>query len=257
MTQASLRAVTLKTVANYRHAAEHAVGAYRVGGHRLIAVAQKGVDKAATRGAQPYAPRLAAAIKRAGDSVGTLAVKGVDAVSGGTERVIEFSSSNVSSQVERMAEMAGGVDFAVVVSGLNAAARLTLPGAQIALALSERVAAGAIKLETAVAGPRSRRAKAAGRARRATPARSAARQVEDAVVKAEASTKAVARRASVKVSEAAKSVGKAADATAKALAPKAARKPAPKPAAKPARRVSKKVSPLLAAAQDAADAITA
>ena len=39
MTQATLRAVTLKTVANYRHAAERAVGAYRAGGHRLIVVA--------------------------------------------------------------------------------------------------------------------------------------------------------------------------------------------------------------------------
>ena len=50
MTQTSLRTVTLKTLANYRHAAERAVGAYRAGGERLIAVMRSSVDQAAQRG---------------------------------------------------------------------------------------------------------------------------------------------------------------------------------------------------------------
>lgn len=266
MTQVSLRAVTLKTAANYRHAAERAVGAYRAGGHRLVAVMQQGVDRAARRGAERFAPQLAAALRRAGDSVGTLAVKGIDAVSNGTGRVIEFGATRFTKRVERVAEIAGGVDYPVVVSGLKAAVRFTLPGAQAALAVSERVAAGADKLETVVAGSRSSRAKvAAGRVRRAAPAkgRSATKAVEDAVIKAETTTKAVARRSTAKVAQAVDAVTK----TVKSAAPKAARKPtvkavkavkAPvKAAAKPARRAAKKATPLVQAVQDAAAAIAA
>ena len=227
MTQVTLRAVTLKTAANYRHAAERAVGAYRAGGHRLVAVMQAGVDQAATRGAERFVPQLAAALRRAGDSVGTLAVKGIDAVSNGTGRVIEFGVTGFTSRVERVAEMAGGVDYPVAVTGLKAAVRFSLPGAQAALAVSERVAAGAGKLETVVAGSRRSRVKAAaGGVRRAAPAkgRSATKAVSDAVIKAETSTKAVARRSTAKVSKAVEAVAK----TVKAAAPKAARKPTPK-----------------------------
>lgn len=264
MTQATLRTVTLKTVANYRHAAERAVGAYRLGGHRLIAVVRRGVDSAATRGAQRFAPRLAAALKRAGDTVGSLAIKGVDAVSDRTSRVIEIGSDGVRTQVERVAELAGGVDYPVVVSGLQAAVRFSLPGAQAALALSERVAAGAARLETVAAGPRSTRAKAAAqRVRRAAPARGRATAKTLATVQADAKT--VTRRASRSVGKAAKGVAAAAGSAVQAVAPKAARKSAAragakapvKAAAKPARRAAKKASPVVQAAQDVIDAIAA
>lgn len=253
MTQVSLRNVTLETAANYRHAAESAVGAYRAGGHRLVAVMQNGVDQAATRGAERFVPPLAAAMRRAGDSVGTLAVKGIDAVSDGTGRVIEFSATRFNTRVERLAEMAGGVDYSVVVSGLNAAVRFSLPGAQAALAVSERVAAGADKLESMIAGSRSSRVKAAaGRVRRAVSVkgRSATKAVSDAVIKAETSTKAVARRSTAKVAKAVEAVSK----TVRAAAPKAVRKPtvkAVKAVAKPARRVARKAASAVKAVQDA------
>jgi hypothetical protein len=261
MTQASLRTVTLKTVANYHHAAEHAVGAYRLGGHRLIAVMRQSVDIAARRGAERFAPRLAAAIQRAGDSVGSLVVKGIDAVSHGTTRVLTIGTDGVRSQVERVAVMAGGVDYPVVVSGLQAAARFSLPGAQAALALSERVAAGAAKLETVAAGPRSTRAKAAAqRVRRGAPARG-----RSTVAKVEAEVKAVSRRATKavkqKVGKTARRVSDAAEAVAQATAPKAARKPvaravakAPKVAAKPVRRAAVKAA---GPVSDATEAVAA
>ena len=158
MTQVSLSAVTLKTVANYRIAAEQAVDAYRLGGHRLIKAAQQGVDLAAQRGAEPYVPGLAAALRRAGDNMGDYAGKGVDAVSDGTERAIVMSANGVSSQVKRVAKLAHGVDNRVVARSLQAAARISLPGAQVALTLSERVAAGADKLAQVAAGPRKAKA---------------------------------------------------------------------------------------------------
>ena len=44
MTKTTLRIVTLKTVANYRRVAEHAVGAYRASGHRLLAMVRRNLD---------------------------------------------------------------------------------------------------------------------------------------------------------------------------------------------------------------------
>lgn len=241
MTQAKLQTVTLKTFANYRHAAERAVRAYRAGGHRLIAVVQKGVDQAAVRGAEPYVPALAAAIRRAGDNMGQLAVRSVDALSAGTERAIELGSAGVNTQVKRVAELVGGVDNAIVANGLKAAVRVSLPGAQVALALSERIAAGADKLAAAAAGPRSAVAKAAA-PRKAGGAPKTTRR-------AAAPVKAAPRRAKAAAS--------------KAVAPvqRAARKPVAKPvvkaAAKPVRRASRAAKPVVQAAQPEASASAA
>lgn len=268
MTQASLRAVTLKTVANYHHAAERAVGAYRLGGHRLIVAMRQGVDSAARRSAQRFAPRMVAVIQRAGERVGSLAAKGLDAMSSGTTRVLEIGSDGVRSQVERVAELAGGVDYPVVSNGLQAAVRFSLPGAQVALALSERVAAGAAKLETVAAGPRSTRVKAtAQRVRRAArPGRSAAK----AAAEVQADVKTVSRRAAQSVGKAAQRASDAAEAAVTAAKPKAARKPVAKPttkaikavkadlaaAAKPVRRAAKKATaPIVDAAKDVVDAV--
>ena len=189
MTTSSLRAVTLKTVANYAHAAERAVLAYRVGGHRLIAAMQRGVDLAAQNGPE----RLATALRRAGGNVGGMAGKGLDKVSRGTERAIEIGSSGVRSQVVRVADMAEGLDLPVLSSGLQAAARISLPGAQAALALSERVVAGADKLPgtpaaKADAKPHASLARSRSQARRAampqTTVEAVVREVKQGAAKA-------------------------------------------------------------------------
>ena len=200
MSQASLRAVALETVANYSRAAELTVGAYRAGGHRLIAVMQRGVDQAASRGAERLAPRLAAAIRRVSDRVGSIAGKGLDAVSASTERAIELGKAGFTAQVERVASLAEGVDNRALSSGLQGAVRLSLPGAQAALAVSERVAASADKVYGTVAGKQAAKparraaAKPARKAKRvAAPAKPAARR--KAAVKAAPAKAARARRA--------------------------------------------------------------
>ena len=176
MTTSTLRAVTLKTVANYTQAAERAVVAYRVGGQRLIAAMQRGVDLAATQGPD----RLAAALRRASGNVGGLASKSLDRVSTRTERAIEFGSTGVSTQLTRVADLAEGVNNDLVANGLQAAARISLPGAQVALALSERLVAGADKLPGTPVTKAQAKVGSIARARRvAKPA-----AVVEAVVKA-------------------------------------------------------------------------
>ena len=263
MTQVSLSTVTLKTVANYRSAAEQAVGAYRVGGHRLIAAAQHGVDLAAKRGAEPYVPGLAAALRRAGDNVGSYAVKGVDAVSAGTERAIVMSANGVSIQVKRVAKLANGVDNRVVARSLQAAARISLPGAKVALTLSERVVAGADKLAQVAAGPRKAKANAATKAKtkaagakvKAAPKRAVAAKPASRII-----AKAV-RDTATEIEITGQAVKKAAKRRARALvsqvgqAVKPAATPAkPKAVAKPARRVTRKAAPAVQAVQDVAAA---
>lgn len=184
MTPTTLRSVTLKTVANYRHAAEHAVVAYRTGGHRLLAVILRGLDRAATQGAGRYAPGLAAALQRANGSVGSLAGKGLDKFSSGTERVIAAGSDGVKAQLARVADLAKGVDNETVANGLQAVARLSLPGAQAALALSKKVAEGADKLSTAAAGRAAARTKARQAARRSAAAGDQAGRAATKVAKA-------------------------------------------------------------------------
>lgn len=262
MTTSSLRAVTAQTVANYAQAAERAVGAYRVGGHRLIAALQRSVDLAAQNGPE----RLASALRRAGGNVGGLAGRGLDVVSRRTERAIEIGSTGMTRQLRRVADLVDGVDIPVVSNGLHAAARISLPGAQAALALSQRVAAGADKLPgspVAVAGAKLRAGLA--RTRKAAPPKAG---VEAAVV---AVVKQVRKRAA-KAGKAAAPVVAELQAEVKPRATrKATTQPAIKPAlqgvAKPAKAVVKaattrvrraaKAKPVAAAVAAVQDAIAA
>ena len=190
--------------------------AYRVGGHRLIAAMQRGVDLAAQNGPA----RLATALRRAGGNVGGLAGKGLDSVSSRTERAIEISSTGMSRQLRRVADLAEGVDIPVLSTGLQAAARISLPGAQAALALSERVVAGAGKL------PGSPVAQA-GAKRPARVARSRK------LAKPQTSVEAVAVEVNQGVVKASKVAAPVVVAIKAAITPRAARKPVAKPTAKP------------------------
>ena len=258
MTPSTLRAVTLKTVANYAQVAERAVLAYRVGGHRLIAAMQRGVDLAALNGPE----RLALALRRAGGNVGGLASKGLDLVSSRTERAIEVSSSGVTQQLARVADLADGVDNSVVAGGLQAAARISLPGAQAALALSERLVAGAAKLPGKPVDQAAAKLRAGvARVRKATQAAKTSKAAKpqasvEAVVQQLSKAGAKARQAAVTEIKAAAKPRAARKSAVKpvaevAAAPRARRAAAAKPVAEKAKAAKlAKVSKAVAALQD-------
>jgi len=205
MTQASLRTVTLETVDNYRQVAEHAVNAYRASGHRLLSMMSRSVDRAATRGAERIAPSWAAALRKTSNKVTSVAAKGIDSVSARTERVIEIGTADVSARVSRMANLVEGIENRYIATGLQAAALVSLTGAQAALTLSERLVAGADKLSSAIEGSavsRAKRAKTvASRGKRAVAARgrgvtrSVSRVAQPAQAGVKTQVSAVARRA--------------------------------------------------------------
>lgn len=259
MNQTKLHSVTLQTVANYRQAAEHVVGAYRVGGHRLLAVISQRLDQAAHLGAGRIAPRLAAALRRANSNVNGYAGKGLEMVSKGTERVIEVSSAGITAQFSRVAKLAADLDNSLVANGLDAVVRISLPGAQLALTLSEKIANGADKLETVTAGKRSVRAKAAsGRKsvkRAATSVRKPAAKVQKTVVDEAAKVVKAVKRGAAGVQAETVSAGKRVPrsvkrAVANAPAPKVAAVQVRRPAVKAA---AKSVSKAARSVQDAAD----
>ena len=225
MNTSSLRAVTLQTVANYAQAAERAVVAYRVGGHRLIAAMQRGVDLAAQTGPA----RLATALRRAGGNVSGLAGKGLDSVSSRTERAIEIGSTGMSRQLRRVADLAEGVDIPVLSTSLQAAARISLPGALAALALSERVVAGAGKL------PGSPVAQAGAK----LPARVARSRK---LAKPQTTVEAVAVEVNQGVAKARKVAAPVGVAIKAAIKPRAARKPVAKPVATPTAKATVKAA---------------
>jgi DNA-binding transcriptional regulator YdaS (Cro superfamily) len=195
MTQTTLRAVTLETVANYRQMAEHAVGAYRASGHRLLGVMNRSVDRAAQRGAERIAPRLAAALRRTSGKVSDVAVRGIDTVSAQTERAIELGSASVIAQVRMVADLVEGIENRYVVTGLQAVARVSLGGAQAALTLSEKLVAGADKLSSAIEGTPTAQARRKVAVRGRAAAKTARRAVAPVQAEAMKQVKAVARRA--------------------------------------------------------------
>ena len=240
MSKTSLHALSLQTLQHCTTAAEQAVGAYRAGSQRLISVVQQGLDQGAAARAERYAPRLAAMLRRAGNQAGGLAQQGVQIVSERSEQVIGLGASAATAQFERLARLLAGVQQPLLVQGLEAVSRLSLPGARVAAKVSERLAEGAGKLAQ-LAGARSTQAKTtARRVRKAAPARgrTATKVVAEATAQAQKQAQAVVKRAR---SSAAKPV---------AVAKPAARKPvvkapvvAAKPVAAPRRRAAPKVAP--------------
>lgn len=224
MTTTSLRAVTLQTLANYRLAAERTLRAYRSGGQRLIAVVRGGVDQAAQRGAEPYVPALAAALRRAGDNLGSMAHQRLDAVTERTSRAITIGADGVSSQVQRVADLAETVDSRLVATGVQAAVRVSMPGAKVALALSERVASGARKLADVAAGAQAAKVAKAPSKRVRKGVRKA--QATDVVADGQAEVKTAVRRTRAQATKAAgvatKPTAKRTRATAAALVQAAA-----------------------------------
>lgn len=188
MTKTTLRTVTQETVANYRQAAEHAVGAYRASGHRLLALMSRSLN----RGASRIAPRLAQVVRQTSTRVSEVAAKGIDSVSAQTERVIEFGAAGVSARIDRVADLVQEVENRYVATGLQTAARFSLTGAQAALTVSEKLAAGADRLAEVVGGRHVRGTKAVARAK--TAVRAARRASAPAQPRAAKVVKAVAKR---------------------------------------------------------------
>lgn len=230
MNTPTLSHLTLQTLDNYRAAANQAVLACRIGGHRLVTVVNATLENSVyprTAKLAPYATRRIDGVR---GNVSEVVVKGIDQVAQRTEQAIELSSSAAAAQVKKVVRFATGIDNDIVAVGLQAAARLTVPGAKVALVLSGKVAEGAQAL-AGVAGARPLRSpvRTSGKkaARKSAPkaARTATAQVKRQVAP-------VARRAKAAVEVSRKRVVRAVKAVKAPAAPVVRAKSAAKRAAR-------------------------
>ena len=211
MTTQTLTRVTLKTLDNYRAAAEQGVVAYRLGTHRLVGVVNGALRKSVYPRTAEVAPRATERMNEARETVSKFVLQGVDRVTRNTEKAIEAGASTAAGQVTRFSRFASGIDNSLVASGLQTAAKLTMPGAKLGLTVSTKVAEGAAALAEAAAGPHARKApaqpKAAPAPRRAKTTAKVVRRRATKVAKATQTEAAkvgrAVRRASKRVAEAA------------------------------------------------------
>ncbi len=212
MTVQTLSSVTLETIENYRNAAMFAVDAYRAGSLRLIGAVNSGIDNVYSRTGK-VAPQLTKTVAQLRGDLSDIIVKGVDEVALRSDKVIDASSEAAVVGVTKVAKFTAGIDNAIVVGGLETAARLSLPGAQVARTVSAKVAEGADKLARAASGKGAvRKAAASAKKAAATTQRKLVRKAKTvqtaasrkvaAPRKAVAATKAKAVRATRKVTAA-------------------------------------------------------
>lgn len=152
MTQASLSRVALATIENYRNAAHQAARAYQVGTQRLIRGLNKGIDDQVYSRTSKVAPQLTDALSKVRGRMTRIVVQGIDQVTSRTEQAVGFGSDGAAKQVTRAAQFVAQIDNALLANGLQAAARLSLPSAKVALAVSSKLADGAKVLAGVAAG---------------------------------------------------------------------------------------------------------
>ena len=169
MTNQYLSHVTLETLENCRTAASRSVVAYRSGGRRLIGAVNGALERSVVPRTAKLAPRATKLMNEVRGNVSQIVIKGLDQSAARAATAIEFGANTAGTQVNKLARFAAKVDNATVSNGLQTAARLTMPGAKVALAISGKVAAGAIALADAAGARPVRRAarKAAAAPRRA------------------------------------------------------------------------------------------
>lgn len=188
--------LTLETLENYRNAATQGVLAYRSGSRRLIGAVNGALEQRVYPRTAKLAPRATELMNDVRGNVTQIVIKGLEQSAARATTAIEFGANTAGTQVNKLARFAAKVDNQVVANGLQTVARLTMPGAKVALAISGKVAAGAAALADAAG---ARPVRGAARKAAAAPRRAAKRAAQAAKAPvAKARRSAVAARKAVK-----------------------------------------------------------
>lgn len=201
MTARYLSHVTLETLENYRNAATQGVRAYRAGSRRLIGAVNGALEQRVYPRTAKLAPRATEFMNDVRGNVTQIVIKGLEQTAARATTAIEFGANTAGTQVNKLARFAAKVDNAVVANGLQSVARVTMPGAKVALAISGKLAAGATALADAAG---ARPVRTAARKAAAAPRRLATR-----VAQAAKAPLAKARRSGVAAKKAVKRAARA------------------------------------------------
>ena len=157
MTTQYLSHVTLETLENYRNAATQGVAAYRSGGRRLVGAVNGALQHSVYPRTAKVAPNATEFMNAVRSNMTQIVVTGLDQTAARAKSAIEFGANTAGTQVNKLARFASKVDNPIVANGLQTVARLTMPGAKVALAISGKVATGAHALADAAGAPTARR----------------------------------------------------------------------------------------------------
>ena len=152
MNHTTLSSVTLATIENYRSAANEAARAYQLGSQRLIHALNSGINEQIYSRTSKVAPQFTESANKVRGRVTQIVLDGIDQITTRTEKAVEVGSDGAAQQVNKVAKLVAGIDNTTVANGLHTVARLSLPGAKVALTVSGKVADGAKALATAAAG---------------------------------------------------------------------------------------------------------
>ena len=177
MTTQYLSHVTLETLENYRDAATQGVLAYRSGSRRLIGAVNGALERRVYPRTAKLAPRATEFMNDLRGNVTQIVIKGLEQSAERAAKAIEFGAQTAGTQVNKLARYAAKIDNQAVANGLQTVARLTMPGAKVALAISGKVAAGAMALADAAG---ARPVRSAARKATAAPRRAVKRAAQAA-----------------------------------------------------------------------------
>ena len=152
MNKQTLSTVALETIDNYARAASLTVKAYRAGSSRLLEGVSHGLQTQVYSRSIKVAPNLTGAMVQLRDSLNEIIDGGVDKLSMRSERAISAGSKQARVGVSRMAGFASKIENPLLVRSLTTAARLSMPGARAARALSAGVVEGAGRLSILAGG---------------------------------------------------------------------------------------------------------
>lgn len=201
MTEKKLSTVALQTIVNYRDAAENAVKAYRLGGHRLANAVNGRMNESVFKRTGKIVPAVSDQASRLHNRAFAMTTDGIDLLSKQSTKLISISANTVAAGVSKIADGAAKVDNPYLSKGLDAAAKINLPSAKLALAISEKLAQGAESLSSAAAGPVKPRVKRTARKLAANTRRKAVSSVKPAAKKAAATKTRVVRKPRVAAAE--------------------------------------------------------
>lgn len=207
-TTASLSRIALETMANYRAAATQVVAASGAGSRRVVRLLDGTLEQRVLPGTTRLAPRTGQRLEALRGRMSHLIERGIGQAEKAAETGIERGSDFALAQVTRLADLGAEVKNPLVSNGLETAARLSLPAAQLALTVSGKIAEGATALaDVAGANPVGRVVRKA--------ARGTKRGTAKVQVQAKSQAKSTVRRARAGAAEATRTAKTAAKTVAK------------------------------------------
>ncbi|GMV46137.1 MAG: hypothetical protein AMXMBFR66_15350 [Pseudomonadota bacterium] len=201
MSTPTLSRVTLQTMANWQVVATQMVVATGAGSRRAAAAVDHALQQQVLARAAGFAPAPVQRIDAWRDGASQRVTQGIRQIEKVATASLERGNRFTTAQIERFADLTAEVKTPFVAEGLAAAARLSLPAAQLALQVSGKAAEAAQALADAAGAHPVRRAvrgAAAKGGRRAAAevsrVKRGARKAAGAVAKPRAAAKKGARR---------------------------------------------------------------